>query len=228
MKKFVVICLTLVMMLSLSITALAANGAFIQSPSRNPAPSVENFTPKSDEDGKCDAELIITPYKERNTLPEDLLALIENAYDQIANTDDLSTFNADLANLAKEKNIEGKDLAVSDLFDMRVEGCTVHKDHVEYEVEIEADTLTRFVGFLHMTKDGKWELIDNAKVVDGGKRLQFTVDDFSPYAIVVNRNEEAVEPGDNSMMFVWIMVAAASGLLLVALLAKKNKARNEL
>ena len=228
MKKFVVICLSLVMLFSLSVTALAATGAFIQSPSRNPAPSIENFEPKNDEDGKCDAKLIVTPYNERNTLPEDLLARIEEAYNQIANTNDLSAFSEDLAKIAKDKKIEGKDLAVSDLFDLRLVNCTVHENHEYYEVELDADTLTRFVAFIHMNENGEWEVVKDAKVINDGKRLQFTVDSFSPFAIVVNRNADPVEPGDNSMIIVWGIVAAVSGITLVALLAKKKKANDEL
>ena len=83
MKKFIVICLSLVMLFSLSVTALAANGAFIKSPSRNTAPIIIEFKSDSNEDGKCDTKLIVTPYNERNTLPEDLLARIEKALERL-------------------------------------------------------------------------------------------------------------------------------------------------
>lgn len=227
MKKFIVICLSLVMLFSLSVTALAANGAFIKSPSRNTAPIIIEFKSNSNEDGKCDTKLIVTPYNERNTLPEDLLARIEKAYSDIAGTNDITTFNNDIKKLAEDKGIKGTDLAVSDLFDLRVVDCTVHEDHTSYTIELDSENLDRFVALIHANEKGEWEIVADAKVTENGKRLKFSVESFSPFAIVVNRNE-TVEPGDNTMIIIWVMVAAASGLLLVALLAKKNKKQHEL
>ncbi len=227
MKKFIVICLSLVMLFSLSLTALAANGAFLKSPSRNTAPIIVDFKPNSNEDGQCDSKLVVTPYNERNNLPADLLAKLEKAYADIAGTDDITTFNDAIAKLAEEKDIDGKDLAVSDLFDIHVTGCTVHENHTGYNIQLDSDNLGRFVTFLHLNENNEWEIISDAKVSEDGKRLEFSVDSLSPFAIVVNRNE-TVEPGDNTMIIVWAIVAVTSGLLLVALLAKKKKQQNEL
>ena len=227
MKKIIVICLSLVMLFSLSITALAANGAFIKSPSRNTAPIIVDFKPSSNEDGQCNATLVVTPYNERNTLSAELLAKLEKAYADIAGTDDITTFNDAIAKFAADKGIEGKDLAVSDLFDIHVIDCTVHENHTSYNIQLDSDNLGRFVAFIHLNENNVWEIVSDAKVTEDGKRLQFSVDSLSPVAIVVNRNE-AVEPGENTLIIVWAFVAITSGLLLVALLAKKKKTQNEL
>ena len=128
---------------------------------------------------------------------------------------------------AEDKGIKGTDLAVSDLFDLRVVDCTVHEDHTSYTIELDSENLDRFVALIHANEKGEWEIVSDAKVTENGKRLKFSVESFSPFSIVVNRNE-TVEPGDNTMIIIWVMVAAASGLLLVALLAKKNKKQHEL
>ena len=158
---------------------------------------------------------------------EALLARIEKAYSDIAGTNDITTFNNDIKKLAEDKGIKGTDLAVSDLFDLRVVDCTVHEDHTSYTIELDSENLDRFVALIHANEKGEWEIVADAKVTENGKRLKFSVESFSPFAIVVNRNE-TVEPGDNTMIIIWVMVAAASGLLLVALLAKKNKKQHEL
>ncbi len=227
MKKFIVICLSLVMLFSLSLTALAANGAFLKSPSRNTAPIIVDFKPSSNEDGQCNAQLVVTPYNERNNLSAELLAKLEKAYADIAGTNDITTFNDAIAKFAEEKGIDGEDLAVSDLFDISVTECTVHENHTAYNIQLDSDNLGRFVAFLHLNENNEWEIVSDAKVSEDGKRLEFSVKSLSPFAIVVNRNE-TVEPGDNTMIIVWAIVAVTSGLLLVALLAKKKKQQNEL
>ena len=227
MKKALAICLMIVMVVCSCVTAFAAPGSFVKSPSKNPGPEVEEFTPS---DSDCDGKLIITPYAERSTLPEDLKILIEKAYAEIAATNDLTTLNSDLAALAASKNIAGERLAVSDLFDIRVVGCEEHEGHVNFKIALRADTLDRFVGLLHMTKDGVWELVDDAKVTSNGKVLEFTADSLSPFAIVVDTTPQGggdkPKPGDNGMMLVYIIVMAASASALVVILIKKKKQRS--
>ena len=224
MKKILAICLMMVIVLSMSVmNVFAAPGAFLNSPSGNPAPTVVEFDPKDDE---CTAELIITPYGDKKTLPAELKALIEKAYNAIANTDDLTTFNADLTALAASKKIPGDKLAVSDLFDIHVTGCDYHEGHVDFDIILAADTLNRFVGLLHMNKNGEWELVSNAKVTNNGEHLEFSMDEFSPFAIVIDTSKGAPQTGDDSMIYLYavIMAISALGIIVIAVKSKKRKA----
>ena len=219
MKKVLVLCLALVMMCSFTLNAFAANGGFVSSPSNNPAPTVVEF-----KDDECEGDLVITPYSERGELPAALKALMEKAYKQIKESDDISTLNADLAKLAAKKKIKGTDLAVSDLFDIRIVGCDFHDAHYDFDIVIAADTLKHFVGLLHMNKNGEWELISDAKVTNNGEHLAFSVESLSPFAIVVDTSADPSQTGDDSLAPVYMGVMAVSALaILVILVASKKK-----
>lgn len=226
MKKVLAICLMMVMVVSMSVTAFAAPGGFVSSPSGNPAPTVEKFDPEND---GCTAKLVITPYAERNTLPDDLKALIEKAYASIAESDDLTKLNSDLASLVASKGIAADKLAVSDLFDARITDCDVHEGHMNFDITLKADTLKKFVGLLHMNKNGEWELVTDAKVTNTGEHLEFSIDSFSPFAIVVDTTVEggdAPQTGDNSMIHIYVILMAVSALALVVILIKNKKQRS--
>jgi hypothetical protein len=219
MKKILVFCLTVVMLLNIGMVAFAAPNGFMGSPEAKPAPTLISVKLP---DG-CDGELIITPFSEKNTLPEDLIKLMDKAYGEIVASNDLSKLNADLAKRAKSMKIEGKNLLVSELFDIRVEGCTVHKDHHDLEIVLSAEALKYFVGLLHMRAgDAEWELIKNAKVIKDGTHLAFTVDTLSPFAVVVNKDKTSPQTQDNSV-YVYLMVLCA-GALAAATLLKGKKA----
>lgn len=223
MKKLLVICFAVLMVVSMSITAFAENGGFVVSPSTNPAPEVETFEPSSD---ACTADLIVTPYSKRDTLPDKERTMLEKAYGEVMNASDLTTLCAELASLAKSKNILGKDLAVSDLFDVRMEGCeTDHALHGSFKIVLKAETLNGFVCLLHMKEDGSWEVIKNAKVTNGNL-LSFSANEFSPFAIVVDSSKQGPDKtGDETMIGLYIAVMAVSAVAIVILVAKSKKQR---
>lgn len=225
MKKVLAICLMMVMVVSMSVTAFAAPGGFVSSPSGNPAPTVVDFDPENDE---CTAKLVIIPHAERNTLPDDLKALIENAYTSIAESNDLTKLNADLASLVASKNISADKLAVSDLFDAHITGCDMHEGHVNFDITLKADTLKRFVGLLHMNKNGEWELVADAKITNDGEYLEFSIDSFSPFAIVVDTTVDggdAPQTYDNSMIHIYAIIMAVSALAVIVIAVKSKKRR---
>lgn len=225
MKKVLAICLTMVMVASMSITALA-KGGFVSSPSGNPAPTVEAFKPSNPD---CKAGLDITSYSERGDMSEELRTNLEKAYNDIANTDDLTKLNADLAKLAKDKNIDGTKLAVSDLFYLHETGCDNHSGHNGFEVTLGADTLNNFVGLLHMNKNGEWELVSGATVVNDGKSLKFSVDSFSPFAIVVDTSfngSDGPQTGNNSMIYIYVILMAVSAVALAVILIRNKKKKS--
>ncbi len=221
MKKVLVICCALLMVMSMGAVAFAAPGSFVSSPTGNQAPTVVEFEAADEE---CTAELVITPYSDRDELPEAIQEMIEKAYGEIRSTTDLTTLNAALAELAESLKIAGTDLAVSDLFDIHMTGCDYHEEHKDFDIVLSSDMLHNFVGLLHMNADGEWELIDNAKVVNG-EHLVFSVDAFSPFAIVVEE-EGAAQTGENShiWLYVAIMAASAAAMVIVWKASKKQTA----
>lgn len=222
MKKVMAICLTLVMVMSLGIAAFAAPGSFISSPSMNKAPVLISY---ENESSDCTAKLILTAYADRKTLPENLCAMIEKAYDMIVGTDDLSTLNSGVADLAKDAGVKVTALSVSDLFDLRYVDCSNHDLHGSFRIVIESETLENFVCLLHYY-NGEWSIVDSAKVTNNGKYLEFTAKEFSPFAIVVKTDAENVTPpytGDNSAIFICSVVMAISVTTIVVLLATSKK-----
>lgn len=220
MKKVLVICLTVVFMVSMTLTTFAATGSFVSSPSGNPAPQKVEFKP-ADED--CTATLVITPYSDKNELTTAIKTMMEKAYNDIKGTEDLTTLNATLAKLAKDLKIKGSDLAVSDLFDIHVTGCDYHDEHVDFDIVLSADSLKNFVALLHMNKNGEWEVVDGAKVIANGEHLAFSVDSFSPFAVVVNTAAKPSQTGDSNMTPVYAAIMAVSALALVVILVKSRK-----
>ena len=215
MKKVFVVILSVMMVASLSLTSFAAS--FVSSPSGNPAPTLVSFEFESKD---CDAELVITPYSKRDTLTAAGKAAIEAAYNEVKSADNVAALNADLAALAKSKDIGAKNLAVSDLFDVSYTGCNDHGTHGKVTIKLKAETLENFVGLLHYN-NGKWELISNAKAE--GDTLTFSVDSLSPFAIVVDANRDSTATDDNSGIYLLTAVAALSLAAAVIFFMKSRK-----
>lgn len=223
MKKVFAIVLAMVLMLTVSVSVCAAPGRFVKSPSINSAPTLISVERGH---ADCTAQVIVTPYSERYQLPAELKTLIEKAYDQIASSQDLTTLNADLADLAAAQEIAGPDLKVSDLFDVRYEGCPDHNENHTLTIVLGADTLHRFVGLLHMDLSGEWELISNAKVINNGENLQFSVNSLSPFAIVVDTSEaegDSPQTGNITDIAIYGALMLVSALAVVVLVAKSKK-----
>ena len=216
MKKVLALVLTLVMVFSLGVTAFAAGG-FVESPSNNNPPEIIEGTFDSED---CEGKIIVVPYSERDKLSEDDRNNLEGAYDIISKTDDLTDLNDALKDLADDKNIKGTNLSVSDLFHLVVEGCDDHDGHGGYKLKLKAETLKNFVGLLHF--DGKnWSLIVGAKV--DGEYLSFASDKLGSFAIVVDSGaDETPKTGESNKIYLWIMLFAASAIVLVVLGFKKK------
>ncbi len=223
MKKLMAVFMALVMTLSFSVMAFAAPGSFVQSPSRNDGPT---FVEGENEDAECPAELVVTPYKDRKTLPEKTLKDIETAYRIIADCKDLTSLCAPFASFVSGKGIPAANLAVSDLFDVSYYNCDIHENHGAFHIKLNAETLKNFVGLLHY-KDGVWEYVDNAKVLPDGETLEFSIKDLSPFAIVVEKEVGSVtspDTGDIDLTFPIIMLVCSAALIAVCVCIKKREA----
>ena len=219
MKKALALVLVLVMMYTLSIPAFAAPGAFVSSPSNSGAPSLEDFFNESPE---CFAELIITAYRDRGTLSDEKKAELEKAYQDIVNATDLSTLNASLKTAAAKLGIETTDLAVSDLFDVSYYSCEHHEEHGKFTIKLKANTFDKFVNLLHYNGTS-WDVVEGA-TVDENDILTFTVDDLSPFAVVVNTSTATDNTGDNSAIaYVLLIMASVAGIAVIGYKAKKAR-----
>lgn len=226
MKKIVAIILALVLVFSLSLTAAAELGGFIESPSNNKAPELVSAT---NEDEDCEAKLLITAYADRHELSEEVIKKLEEAYGIIVKTDDLTELNAKIADFAKKNGVKVSDLAVSDMFDISAVGCDDHEDHGHFDIALKSDTLKNFVCLIHYY-EGKWRVVEDAKVTHDGTHLEFTEDEFSPFAIVVNTGAAGTSPetidNSNTVWYVAVMVVCALGLIVVLKKQKKSTSAN--
>jgi len=219
MKKVLVFALALLMVLTVSVPVYAAPNGFTKSPGGNIAPGLIEYDNETEE---CLAQLILTAYAQRQELPEEFRLLIEKAYNDIVSSQDLTSFNAAFKSYVNSKNIASESLAVSDLFDIRMIGCDDHDEHGSFTIKIKPELLKNFVGLLHL-KDGKWDFVDNAKVDADGEHLTFSVDSFSPFAIVV-KTDKLPPSGD---AFPWLSVAmlVVSSAALVVFLVRFRKSK---
>lgn len=223
MKKILVVCLAVVMLLSMSLVAFAEPGSFQVSPSTRPAPQL--VSGKNVSEG-CAAQIIITAYVDRDELPEETRKKIEEAYSMIVGAEHLGKLSEAIAKLAKERGVDVEDLAVSDLFDISATDCNAHVEHGHFDITLKADTLNNFFALLHYY-NGEWRIVENAEVTNNGEHLEFDEDEFSPFAIVVNVGEPAV-PAQTKACNLWLIILIIALILLtiIILIAKSKKKKN--
>lgn len=220
MKKVLAICLAIVMVASLGLSVLAAPNGFVSSPSggRRP-PILERFDPVDDD---CTADLVITPFGDKNNLPEDERKEMEDAYNSIVNADKLTDLNKELEEKAKDKGIDPENLAVGDLVHLGCKGCDDHADHEKFKVTLDAEGLDKFVGVIYRDEDGNWQWVDDAEVKDG--KLHFTGEGYHPYAIVLDTTKnESAGTGDSNIITICISVMAVTAVALVVVLVVGKK-----
>ena len=214
MKKTVLVCLAVLLVLSLSSAICMADG-FVSSPSQKGAPELVSAENVSED---CEAVLSITAYADRDSLPDEVVEKFEYAYDVVLGKKEDIGFKELLAQIAAERGIDVNDFAVSDFFDISCSECQGHDNHSEFDIVLKASALENFVCLLHYY-NGTWTVVDNAEVTQNGEHLEFKEEEFSPFAIVVYTGEMPVEPPANDKMTVgegilWgaIIVAALAGL----------------
>ena len=221
MRKLLALLTACMMLFTVSVAA--ANGGFVLSPSTNLAPEIVDSRVDSED---CLATLVITPYIHRDTLDAEGLSEIEDAYATIAANPNLSKLTKDLTAKAEALGIPVTALAVSDLFDISTKDCEPdeHEDHGQFHITLSLDTAKSFVALIHYM-DGEWTVVDNAKVE--GTELTFSVEDFSPFAIVVNTYGESDPPmtGDIYLISACAAVMAASAVAFVAVYKKSKRAQ---
>ena len=224
MKKVLMICLIIVMAMSITLPVFATMGGFVASPSRNQAPTLIEG---KNEDDDCVSKLSIVAYADRDQLPEETRAGLEAAYTQIIGVEYLDQLNSDIAKLAETAGVSIEDLAVTDMFDISASECGTHEEHGRFSITLEPELLKNFVCLLHYY-DGKWNIVEDAKVTGSGTRLEFTEDEFSPFAIVVSSSPivEVIKDNTDWLVFCGIasgVVAIGAGVAYGVMLNIKRK-----
>ena len=180
MKKILTVILAICMFACFCISAAAATGSFVSSPSANRAPTLVTFENASED---CVAEIKVSAYADRFEIGEDKAKELEAAYSSIAKTTDLGVLSPDLVALAEELGVPSEKLSVSDLFDVSAYNCESHDDHAEFTIKVKPASVKNYAGLIHY-KNGEWEVVESKAEADG--TITFTVDSFSPFAIVVH------------------------------------------
>ena len=211
MKKIVLFVMVLALTLSWS---LAVSANFVPSIEAKPAPEVSGAT---DEAGEA-IQMVIVSLANKDELPEEAKQALETAYNQIVNAKDISevsaTIKEQIEELAENAGVKAEDLVASDLFDLSPENLGEATENGEYNVSLAVPSLKNFVCLLHYV-DGEWEVVSNAKVSADGKNLEFSVDGFSPFAIITASPDAVVDPARKPVpLVVWILIGILVGALI--------------
>lgn len=220
MKKLLALCLAVVMLVGIGLTVSAAPNGFVSSPSGKGAPTIVGA---KNENENCPADLIITPYSERNELDAEDRKQIEDAYNSIVNTKDLGDLNSGLKGVAEGKGSKTENFAVSDLFKLGYSDCGDHGNHGLFDITLKPETLKNFVALLRYN-NGKWEIVDGATVE--GEHLRFKSAAVSSYAILVDTGADSTSPKTgvkDNMIVYYALVMAMSGALAVVFWKKSSK-----
>lgn len=223
MKKIITLILAITMAFVSVVPAFAVDDGFVSSPSKDD-PYLESW---ENEDPDCLAELVLTLFKDRASLSDYLRALLEKAYEIIVNCEDITTLCDAFAKYVAALGLTGKDLAVTEVFDLSYYNCDIHDGHGYFTIKLASKALENFVGLLHY-HNGEWEFIENARVLSDGETLQFKVKDFSPFAIVVDTSDKVTdtEIPDTDVqepVVAWICAAAAITSTVIITFAVKRK-----
>ncbi len=219
MKKVFAICLALVMVLSLSVTVMAAPN-FIESPSNNRAPGIVDW---ENENGDSTGTIVVTPFGDRDNLSDEYKNEMQNAYDQIVNSDKLTDMFSGLENVITSGMLE-TDLTISDLFHIYYDTTDPNAKPGKFDITLSTDTLQGFVGLIQFV-DGQWQIVTDAKV--DGNNLSFTSDKLSTYAIVVDRTKaESTSPVTGAPTATYLAATVVFAVVclgaVVAVAAKKK------
>lgn len=219
MKKLYSVLLALAILATLCLSALAAPGGFVESPTGNESPVLISGRNESED---CPAGVLVTPYTHRDRLTKHGKSNIEEAYRSIAEAEDL----LELMPALKGIEVDGDVLAVSDLFDLSLGTCDLHNVHGDFIIKVDFETIDRFEALMHW-EDEKWTHFEDCYIDEEGY-LCLTTHKSGAFAIVVNADastpEEPVEEEECCLwIYIVIIVVCLLALIIFLIVMKKKK-----
>ena len=215
-KGFFAIALTVMLIFSMMTTVFADN--FVSSVSEVPAPAQAAEPTSSNPDWK--GTVTVSAYGEQAELSEEAKAEMTAAYESVKAAADVTALSSDVAAIAADKGVTVDALAVSDIFDISVEGA----DYGTLTITLKSDSFENFVALLHYTGSA-WEVVKDAKVE--GNVLTFSADNFSPFAVVVSTDvkvPDSPKTGDSALAI--LAAAVVTGIAGVGVLCYGRKKAN--
>lgn len=215
MKKLLVFCIVVAVVLSMSVTVFAELGSFVSSPSTNGAPTLDKDN--SDEGAN------VVAYRDRDgSLSAEEVADLEAAYADIVGADNLVDLVPSLEEIANKLSVNVNGLAVSDLFHVELAN-----DGEEHHLRFNAKTLGNIVSLMHFV-DGHWRLVADMEVVDE-ETIDVVVDASGVYAVVVSTDGTPVYPQGLSTgaiigIIAAIVVVAGAAVAAVIIIKKRKNA----
>ena len=198
-KGFFAIALSVMLVFSMMTSVFADN--FVGSISAVEAPAVAEAPTSSNPEWKGSVTVVASG--EQSTLPEAAQAEMKAAYESIETAADVAALSADIATVAAEQGVKTADLAISDLFDISVEG----DNYGTLTISLKSDSFENFVALLHYTGSA-WEVVKDAKVENGV--LTFSASNFSPFAVVVSTETTPVPDSPTTGETAPVALAAAA------------------
>lgn len=224
MKKVLAVCLAIIMVVSAGVFAFA-QGGFVSSPSGNSAPIIIEINYDAN---SCRPKIVVTAYADRETLDDKKEDDMNAAYDEIASNKDLTILMPFLKEVAISKSLNPFHFAVSDLFDISAYHAFPHSYCGNVTIKLSSETLSRFVALVHRTASGEWELIPNVILNVAEETITFSINDFSPFAIVVDTSVEDVpDTGNNLLIYIPAAIMVISGVSLLGVLISLKKKKQE-
>ena len=230
MKKIWTLLTALVLVAAMGSVAFAAPNNFAKSPEAQDNLKVYDYESLDD----CEGEIILTPYRNRETLDERNREQLEEARREAEEASSVAELAPEVKEIAKELGLSTERLAVADLFDLHVNDCIEHlstvtgveADHGRFIIRLNNGLASRYVCLLSYA-EGEWMVVDNAHI-EKNNLLKFQTDRFGAFAMIVKTDEgRDTPPTGSDWTDHWAVWASASvlfaGMAAVALIYKRKE-----
>lgn len=208
MKKVCAVAIAVVVIQLLSVFAFA-NSSFVSSPSGVSAPKVTQISKETE---SCTAVFKVCAYGERSELEDKLFAaMMTDAYEKIANSEDLGELGEDVEKLAASLNIDSDVFVASELFALFVNGCDVHGEHGAVKLAVEPTVVENFAGLIKYN-GVEWEVVE-CKLDKGA--IVFDFEEDAAYSILLH---DGTATSGNALVTTISLIAGAVVVVVIALL----------